>query len=172
MASGRVPSCQQQIGWEIKAEKYTQTTERQAVSTQHLLCCSVFQLIYFCDFLPAKKSVSVKCCCFPPWPEDAEMHCSYSGLWIYVPLPDAEESTALNDEEAASATLPIKKLIVCPSRKGNDPLGFSVQLKFNCFWLCLCENRTLLCQFFFFSPLLEVCSHLWHLTQKSEVYKV
>lgn len=104
---------------------------RKAVSTQHLLYCRVFQVIYFCDFLPARKSASVKCCCFTLWPcdaalwEDAEMHCSYSGLWIYVLFPDAEESTGLNDEQAASALLPIKKLIVCPSRKGNDPLGFS-----------------------------------------------
>ncbi|KAM3614400.1 uncharacterized protein V6R79_013509 [Siganus canaliculatus] len=41
---------------------------------------------------------------------------------------DAEESTGLNDEQAASALLPIKKLIVCPSRKGNDPLGFSLRI--------------------------------------------
>jgi len=45
---------------------------------------------------------------------------------MYVLFPDAEESAALNDERAASALLPIKKLIVCPSRKGNDPLGFSL----------------------------------------------
>lgn len=50
------------------------------------------------------------------------------GLWIYVLFPDAEESTGLNDEQAASALLPIKKLIVCPSRKGNDPLGFSLYI--------------------------------------------
>lgn len=49
------------------------------------------------------------------------MHCSYPGLRIYVLFVDAEESTGLNDEQAASAPLPIKKLIVCPSRKGNDP---------------------------------------------------
>lgn len=36
------------------------------------------------------------------------MHCSYSGLGIYVLFPDAEESTGLNDEQAASALLPIK----------------------------------------------------------------
>lgn len=53
------------------------------------------------------------------------MHSSYLDLCIYVPVPDAEESTKLNDEQAQSAPLPIKKLIVCPSRKGNDPLGFS-----------------------------------------------
>ena len=51
------------------------------------------------------------------------MHCSYPGLRIYVLFVDAEESTGLNDEQAASAPLPIKKLIVCPSRKGNDPPG-------------------------------------------------
>lgn len=56
------------------------------------------------------------------------MHCSYSGLRIYVLFADAEESTGLNDEQAASALLPIKKLIVCPSRKGNDPLGFSLHI--------------------------------------------
>lgn len=117
-----------------KKKKYTKTTLREAVSTQHLLFCCVFQVIYFCDFLPARKSASVKCCCFSLWPcdaalsEDAEMHCSYSGLWIYVLFPDAEESTALNDEQAASAPLPIKKLIVCPSRRGNDPLGFSLHI--------------------------------------------
>lgn len=128
------PSCQRQIGWEIKQEKYTQPTLSRAVSTQHLLYCRVFQVIYFCDFLPEKKSVSVKCCCFSSWPcdaalsEDAEMHCSYSGLWIYVLFPDAEESTGLNDEQTASAALPIKKLIVCPSRKGNDLLGFSLHI--------------------------------------------
>lgn len=70
------------------------------------------------------------------------MHCSYPGLRIYVLFVDAEESTGLNDEQAASAPLPIKKLIVCPSRKGNDPpgpahLSRARQLKHNCFWLCL-----------------------------------
>lgn len=98
-----------------------------AVSTQHLLHGAAFQVIYFCDFLPARKSVSVKDCCFSLWrcdaalSEDAEMHCSYPGLRIYVLFVDAGESTGLNDEQAASAPLPIKKLIVCPSRKGNDP---------------------------------------------------
>lgn len=119
---------------EIKQEKYTKTILWEAVSTQRLLYCSVFQVIYFCDSLPARKSASVKCCCLSLWPcdaalsEDAEMHSSYSGLWIYVLFPDAEESTGLNDEQAASALLPIKKLIVCPSTKGNDPLGFSLHI--------------------------------------------
>lgn len=82
--------------------------------------------------------------CFSLWrrdaalSEDAEMHCSYPGLRIYVLFVDAEESTGLNDEQAASAPLPIKKLIVCPSRKGNDPSGpahlsCARQLKRNCF---------------------------------------
>lgn len=53
------------------------------------------------------------------------MHCSYTGLRIYVLFPDAEESTGLNDEQAVSAQPPIKKLIVCPPRRGNDPLGFN-----------------------------------------------
>ena len=45
---------------------------------------------------------------------------------IYVLLPDTQESTGLNDEQAVSARPPIKKLIVCPSEKeGNDPLGFN-----------------------------------------------
>ena len=51
--------------------------------------------------------------------------CSLHTLWIYVLFPDAEESTELNDEQAASASVPIKKLIVCPSWRGNEPLGFS-----------------------------------------------
>lgn len=53
------------------------------------------------------------------------LRCTPHTLWMYVPFPDAEESTVLNDEQAASASLPIKKLIVCPSWRGNDPLGFS-----------------------------------------------
>lgn len=128
-----------------------------AVSTQHLLHGAAFQVIYFCDFLPARKSVSVKDCCFSLWrcdaalSEDAETHCSYPGLRIYVLFVDAGESTGLNDEPAASAPLPIKKLIVCPSRKGNDPpplpgpahLSHARQLKGNCFWLCLRAYRAL-----------------------------
>lgn len=46
-----------------------------------------------------------------PRSEDAELHCSYDvdgGGGIYVPPPDAQESTGLNDERAASARLTIK----------------------------------------------------------------
>lgn len=64
--------------------------------------------------------------------EDAEMYGSYSGLCIYVLFPDAEESTGLNDKQAASALPPIKKLIVCPSRKGNDPPGLHISQTNSC----------------------------------------
>lgn len=124
IASRQVCVRQQQNGNKINQKK---RRLRTAVSTQHLLHGAAFQVIYFCDFLPARKSVSVKDCCFSLWrcdaalSEDAETHCSYPGLRIYVLFVDAGESTGLNDEQAASAPLPIKKLIVCPSRKGNDP---------------------------------------------------
>lgn len=133
IASSRVRVCDA----EVKQKDTAKTTLRKVVSTQHLLFRRVFQVIYFCEFLPARKSASVKCCCFSLWPgdaafsEDAEMHCSYSGLGIYVPFSDAKESTGLNDEQAPSALLPIKKLIVCPLWRGNDPLGLHTHANSN-----------------------------------------
>lgn len=43
--------------------------------------------IYFCDFLPARKSASVKCCCFSLWPCDAALsEGCWDALFILGPL--------------------------------------------------------------------------------------
>lgn len=126
---------------------FQDSCQHSASSPRHSVPTHLFLWL----FASEEISVSERLLLFfmAPWCSpfrDAEMHCSYPGLRIYVLFVDAEESTGLNDEQAASAPLPIKKLIVCPSRKGNDPphplpgpahLSRAHRLKRNCFWLCL-----------------------------------
>lgn len=103
-----------------------------------LLFCTAFQLIYSCDFFLlrfASEEIDVRETAvflygraMQLFPRMLRRTVHTQTFWIYVAFPDAGESTGLNDEPAASATLPIKKLIVCPSRKGNDPLGFGLHI--------------------------------------------
>lgn len=151
IASGQVCVRQQQNGNEInpkrKKKMFKDSCQHSASSPWHSVPTHLFLWLFASEEISVSERLQLffmALWCSPF--RDAEMHCSYPGLRIYVLFVDAEESTGLNDEQAASAPLPIKKLIVCPSRKGNDcppplpgpaHLSCAHQLKRNCFWLCL-----------------------------------
>lgn len=57
-----------------RGREYTKPALWRPVSTQRLLRCWLFQVIYSCDFSPARESASANAVCLS---EDAEMRCSY-----------------------------------------------------------------------------------------------
>lgn len=123
-----------------------------AVSTQHLLFCRVFQVIYYRDFLPARKSAPVRHCCVffmamqcSPFRRCWDVRfilgpqylCAVSRCWGIdraqwwtggISLAANQKVNSLSIEEGK-----------WPSRPAH--LSHKQLLKPNCIWLCLHAYR-------------------------------